>query len=283
MVDYINVNLYGNGTRGCHLRAEYITCPHYESCSLYKEGKCCCVTDLFSKYCPLGKISCADYGTKQSQKYYKGYNEVKADEKYHKLSRPSSCYLYTTKDFVCLSIPYITISVDNETNTLKIKDTTSLFGNPIVAVPLYELTNNNLYKICSAVPRTIFDNVPIKDYQNKVVPEFLIQLKTLLPDIYEKFVSEYSQYKTEFEDINYCGKRAYLATCNTDPELIYRDVHKNAFHFVKDSPTKMVCESYTTGFSPFGAKAYTVIIDVNDTMICEITDNKQVLRTTKFV
>ena len=42
----INVGLYGDGSRGARLRAEYIACDRAEECSLYKSGKCFNVTTL---------------------------------------------------------------------------------------------------------------------------------------------------------------------------------------------------------------------------------------------
>ena len=43
----ICAHLYGDGSRDCRLRAEYIRCNRAEECSAYKNGKCFCVTTLF--------------------------------------------------------------------------------------------------------------------------------------------------------------------------------------------------------------------------------------------
>lgn len=65
----INVALYGDGSRGARLRAEYIYCNHTQECSAYHEGKCLNVTIPFNRRCELGRVEKVDGGTKQSKRY----------------------------------------------------------------------------------------------------------------------------------------------------------------------------------------------------------------------
>ena len=283
MENYINVNLYGDGSRKVHLRAEYIYCEHCNECSLYKEGKCFNVTTPFGSYCSLGRVSKVDYGTKQSRKFYEADAKVRNDKKYHALEYPSknNIYLYTVGDKICLTLPYAHIKYNEETDEFSIDDRSSFFNSAFVAIPLDKFTNERIYKICKAQPRTLFDYTVIKDYAEKVVPEFIIQLKSSLPEKYEEFIDEHPEYRKDFKDINFVGKTAYLSTCSKDPNIIYKDTLGNNFHFLNDKT--LVCEEYRSAFLPFNGSGTRMDLRLTEKMTYKITDNNQVLETTKFV
>ena len=281
--NYINVDIYGAATRKAPARAEYLYCENYEQCSLYKEKKCFGKTTIFGKRCPFADISSVNLGcTPRSAKYIEGKNKVYADPKHSILSYPTNdIYVYTCGNNVFLNIPHVTIKKDSEQNLIVDRDPISLFGiSSIVQTTEDKITNKVLYEICSAIPRTFFENRPIKNYQAEYIPNFLIQLKKNLPNIYNRFVKEYPEYNKSFKDINFVGRKAYLSTCCPDPKITYTDSNGNEFHFMNEN--EIYCSSYKTAFLPFNSKESTLKMKVTDDMTVKITDNNQVLETTRF-
>ena len=280
--NHINVNIYGMATRKAPARAEYLYCENCEQCSLYKEKKCFGVTTFLGRRCPFSHISSVNLGcTTRSAKYVEGKNKVNADPMHSHLSYPTEkIYIYTCGNTILLNLPFIQIKKDSEGN-LSIDDTTSLFdlGN-IVATTKEKLTNKVLNNICSSVPRTFFENSPIKSYKTDDIPNFLIQLKRLLPDVYERFVEEYPEYNKSFKDINFVGRKAYLSTCCPDPKIVYKDRNGNEFHFMNEKT--IYCTTYHSAFIPFGGKECNLTMKVTEDMTVTITDNNQVLETTRF-
>lgn len=282
-MDYINVNLYGDGSRKVHLRAEYIYCDKCSECSLYKEGKCFNVTTPFGKSCPMGRVSRVDCGTKQSKKFYEMEAKVKKDEKYTAVQYPSknSVYLYIVGDTVLLTIPFIDIKYNTEERRVSIGDRAPFFNLDAKPIPLDQFTPKVILAICVAQPRTSFGYELIKDFPEEIVPEFIVQLKSVLPDKYEAFIAEYPKFRKDFKDIDFVGKTAYLITCNKDPKITYQDTLGNLFHFMNDKT--LVCDEYRSAFTPFNGSGAKMMMTPTDKMTCKITDNKQVLETTKFV
>ena len=278
--NHINVNIYGMATRKAPARAEYLYCENCEQCSLYKEKKCFGVTTFLGRRCPFSHISSVNLGcTTRSTKYVEGKKKVDADPMHSHLSYPrENIYIYTCGNIIFLNLPFIQIKKDSEGN-LSVDANSLLLGN-IVGTTKEKLTNKVLNSICSSVPRTLFENSPIKRYKTDDIPNFLIQLKRLLPDVYGRFVEEYPEYTMSFKDINFVGRKAYLSTCCPDPKIAYVDRNGNEFHFMNEN--EICCSSYKSAFLPFNAKESILRIRVTDDMTIKITDNNQVLETTWF-
>lgn len=67
--------------------------------------------------------------------------------------------------------------------------------------------NDFIHHVCIFEPRAMMGGI-IKSYQQEAVPEFLYQLKTYLPDIYNRFVQEYPEFSVK--EVNYVGKKPML-------------------------------------------------------------------------
>lgn len=276
MNNLININLYGDGSRNAKLRAEAIYCDRCEECSLYKRGLCCKLTAFLLPTCPIGTKNAYGHCTKQAKAYDKLYKETQAKPEYHKLKYPLDMCLETVGEDILLNLNFTCTSYKD--NVFKIENPT--FCNNIICMPKEVLTNDVLKNICEFIPRTMFDRAEIKDYQNKVVPNFINDLRTKLPDIYKRFISEYPQF-----DItpNYVGKRAKLSTVNTT--LTYHLKNYGDFHFEIPDYYKLyvVFDNYNSAFLPFKAKNTKLQFEVTDDMTIEITDNNQVTEWTIFV
>lgn len=269
----IYTGIYGLGKRGSPARIESIFCDNCENCSVYKKGKCFNVTIPFGKSCKFGKIETLQIGTDRSNKYHTERQKAKNDPTYSKLEYPND-YIALINDTVMLTVPHVYIHDDRDTGKLEISDP-MLFSNYPYYMKVEDFTIDFLARLLSFKPQAFMGGV-ITNYQDKIVPEFLLQLSKLFPEKYNLFVTEYPEYKKEF---NYIGKKAYIATCNKD--VVYHwDYPKAEYHFERDY---LVGKCGAGLGSPFGAKEYEIRVKVTDDLIVKITDNNQVLPDTKFV
>ena len=267
----ICAHLYGDGSRDCRLRAEYIRCNRAEECSAYKNGKCFCVTTLFGVRCPEGEITIVDGGTKRSKAFLRVQKEARINPAYGKLQYPSTNLITRIGEDAFLTVPYIWL----EDFGGRIHCADPHFSTNKLYIHADSLTPENVKNICEYVPRSMMGGV-IADYQSKTVPMFLHQLKVLFPEMYAAFQAAYPEYKIKAPD--WTGKFAKLATCNRAVE--YMDCHKNTFHFDGDY---IVCDSYNSAFAPFGAKRAEIRVKLSDEMQVRITDNQQVTSETVFI
>lgn len=275
MNNLINVNLYGDGSPSCRLRAEYVYCDYANECSAYKDGKCFCVTTPFNSKCKLGQVFGVDGGTKRAKSYNQVYNEAKANDKYGKLKYPTGAYIIRIGDKVRLELPYVNIDITEDGN-LELNERPFGRGNASLIININKLTADNIKRICDHLPKSLVGSVYIKNYQEKTIPMFLHQLGKLLPDKLNEFKTKYKDYI--IKPPSWIGEFAKLSTCNRDKT--YCDIHDNEFFFDGDY---IVCTNYRLSFAPFGAKETEIRVKVTDDMLVKITDNDQVIDGTIIV
>lgn len=268
----INVALYGDGSRGARLRAEYIYCNHTQECSAYHEGKCLNVTIPFNRRCELGRVEKVDGGTKQSKRYDTVTDAARHSPEYRKLRYPSYWYVIRIGDMAYLNLPYIDLKLDGS----RLNASTAIFTNQHLLVDRPMLTPDNLDNALGYKPRNMCGDI-IKGHADVIVPNFLHQFKRLFPVEYDRFVKEYPKY-AELSP-TFIGRCAKLATCN--PNCVYKDSSGNKF--TMEDGKRMVCKEYKSAFLPFAASKAEVIITLADDMTVKITDNAQVLDDTVFV
>ena len=273
MSEAICVNLYGDGSRDCRLRAEYVFCDYANECSAYREGTCFCVTSPFSRRCGVGTVHSRDGGTKRSKAFLNVRAQAKQHPKYAALKHPSGQYVAKIADKVFFNLPYVSLKVEND--CIIPGDHFAVLCNDTLLASVHLLTPENIKRICSEQPRAIMGGV-ITDYQRKTVPMFLFQLQKLFPDEYSAFCAMYPDYEVKPPD--WRGKYAKLITCNRAVE--YKDTANNVFRFDGDY---LVCDSYKSAFAPFKGSNTEVRIKATESMIVEIKDNAQVLPDTVFV
>lgn len=269
--NYICAHLYGDGSRDCRLRAEYIRCNRAEECSAYRNGKCFCVTTLFGVRCPNGEITIVDGGTKRSKAFLRVQKEARANPNYGKLQYPSTNLITRIGEDAFLTVSYTWL----EEFGGKIRCDDPHFSTNKLYISADKLTPENIKRICDFIPRAIMGGV-IRDYQDKTVPMFLHQLQALFPEKYAGFQEAYPDYKIKAPD--WRGRRAKLSSCNRNVE--YVDCHKNTFYFDGDY---IVCDCYESSFLPFRAKRAEIRVKLSDEMEVEIADNLQVTDETVFL
>lgn len=287
----IKVGLYG-GIGRVPLRAEVITCDHCESCDLYKKGYCLRVTAPFaSTNCKYGHLAKAQGYTERSYKYHAFEARWKADEAYGaKLKRPSGAIIANVGDYVYISVPFVCvdeITKDHRDYYAAIECASgkaylvhqpffSNNGGFILKEDIEDLSKNGLlYRIFNYVPRTLFENAKIENYQSRALPDFVMAFKRNLPELAERFFKAWPDFDYS---PNYVGKKVYV---NTLPKGIkIKDLNGNEY-IIGDGV--LTCEKYQSAFLPFDAKECEMTIKLDGSEIYEIKDNSEVGPDTKIV
>lgn len=279
----INVMLYGGFDKKTKNRAEIVMCDRCGNCSLYKKNQCLNVTTAFSHCCKFGKVNRVEGYTQRAMKRYEFDAKYKNDECYGKLQHPTDWRVAIMDDIVAFNLTYAICDKKRyndwkheweELENYNVREC-GLFGTGKYSyIPLEELTSEVLNKILSYIPRAIFDYNEIKDYQKKIVPNVLFELSKLLPDIYEKLVTDYPKYKEIAP--NFVGKYALIRSLADGTVL-----KDSSYEFIKEG-NYLVSKCWKSSFLPFRSKQAEVKIEITDDMEYEVTDNSQVDENTEF-
>lgn len=270
----IHVQLFGSGSRDSRLRAEYVYCDCAEQCSAFKDGKCYRTgSGLFSPRCKCGKTVSVDGGEKRSKKYGEVYTAAKNDDKYQKLNYPSNSSIIRIGDKAQIVLPNIDITIDN--GKLVVKDLVFITPQSVL-IDKELLTPDNLARICSFLPSTMFGDGVYYGYRDKIIPHFLFQLSKLFPKEYDSFVQSYTEYADLAPDFR--KMRAKLNTLDRSYPVV--DDRGNVFNFEGEY---LVCENYKNALLPFESYETYIKIKITDKMTARITDNRQVTSDTVLV
>jgi len=266
----INISIYGGrpifGGREVPRRAEIIYCDKHKSCSLYQKKQCLNVTAPFSGNCKYGRVVIEKGYTSRARKYGNLKRKYANDPAKNALSGPSNCKIAKIEDEIYINIPYVNFKKDGSiTNE-------AFCSNNTIWMHCSDFTVDFIKNICSLRPQAMMGGT-IKSYQEKEVPEFLLQLHTLLPTLYNNFINKYPEYSKPF---NYVGKKAYVRSLRNGIVL-----KKDGTDFIIKG-NKLVCDKYKILFSPFNAGLWHIESTITDDMVAEITSNDQVDCNTIF-
>lgn len=284
----ICVNLYGGkslfGRREVPLEADEIFCDNAENCTLYEERKCLCCRTVFGRKCPNGNVITTNGYTSRARKYLEFRSKYTNDETYNKLNYPSANYFAVIGDKYWFKLTYVVARKANERDDRSrinewgyIIDNSVSFASSEFIVPCDEMNIDMLEKVLSYVPRTFFGCDIITDYQEKIVPRILNDMKKKAPNLYAQFTEKYPEYKGQDYAPNYVGMWAYTKTIKNGAFI--KDCHGND-GVIKDG--KIYCDTFSKGFVPFNGKSATVVVEIKDDDTYKITDNSQVDENTKF-
>lgn len=281
----INVDLYGGkgifGGREKPLEADEIFCDRFDQCTFYKEGKCLRCRSFCSPTCKFGINNIVKGYTSRAMKYRDFKIKYQSDEVYNKLSYPKKL-VAVMGDTLYMNLKFTLVHKRRETDEKWRRDVDGYiisevgFGSGDVFIPLNEVTDDLLYAIFSYKPHAMMGGV-IEDYQKKVVPEVLQDLKKVAPDIYNNFISKHPEY-----DIapNYIGKKAYVNSLKPNTKFKYKGCewfYDGEYVSTKNFDIGL----YSPWFSD-GVKHSDVRMKVTDKMLFEINDNLIVDEDTKF-
>ena len=281
----INVSLYGGksifGGKESPLEADTIFCNISDKCTFYKDNKCLRCRQIFAPTCLFGQVVTTKGYTSRAQKYYSFKNKYEQDEVYGKLEYPSKS-IAVMDDTLYMNLKYTLVRKRRDTDEKWRKDVEGYFISEVgfcrgdVFLPLNEVTNTLLYAIFSYKPHAMMGDI-IEDYQKKVVPDILQDMRKVAPELYKKFISEYPQY--DFTP-NYIGKKAYINSLKPNTKFYYKNrvwVYDGEYI----STTNFDLGLSSPWWNQTNDRAY-VRIKVNDKMTFEINDNSIVDDDTKF-
>lgn len=278
----INVGLYGGkglfGGKETPLEADIIYCDTADKCSLYKEGKCLNCRQFGGTRCQKGAVTTVRGYTSRARKYGEFRNTYRNDETYGKLSYPSN-YAALIDDTLYLKLLYTGVRKPNkndmpyEVNQWGYIIQDAVFSNGTFFININEMDIDFLAKILSYKPRALMGG-EIKDYQEKVVPNIVNELKKVVPTLYKGLIEKYPQYNKE---PNYVGRYAYMKTLVDGSVLT--DCHGN--RAVKQGDT-LYCEKFTKGFVPFDGEVAECTIKIGDKQKYKVTNNSQCDENTIF-
>lgn len=278
----ISVDLYGGksmfGGRETPLEADIIYCDCFDKCSFYENKQCLKCRSFLGSTCKRGKVNTVKGYTSKAKKYYSFKQKYESDEMYNKLHYPSNWAVGLIEDCLILNLKYTHVrEARDKDSAYMIHDGYVILDgailNNVFQIPLNNLTISLLNHILSFKPRNIMGG-EITDYQNKVVPDIICELKRLVPNLYDKLIETYPQYNIE---PNYIGKFAYIRTMTEGSVLT--DCHGNKA-ILRDG--KLICDSYTKGFVPFRGASAKCEIEIGEDQTYQITDNSQCNENTRF-
>lgn len=286
-MDKINVNLYGGksifGKRETRLEADEIYCDSYEKCSFYKKGMCLNCRTFIGDHCKKGVVNTIEGYTSKAKKYSEFYSKYKNDSVYAKLHYPSNTITVARiDDYLWLNTTYVAVrkatEQDKSDYRFKINEwgyiiTTSIYSTGYIHIPMSDITVDFLNAILSYVP-CHYGKVAV-EYQQNIVPNIVTELKEIFPEIYKELIEKYPHYK-DYEP-NYIGKYAFISTMVNGCTLTDKMGNKA---LLKDG--KLYLDEYKGSLLPFGGKHMSAVIEVDEQMVYQITDNSQCDRNTRF-
>ena len=281
IMDKINVDLYNTFSNKNKCRAEVVLCDKYADCSLYKNGKCMNVTAPFSQRCINGTVNKIEGYTMRSSKYNSFVDKFRSDECYSKLGNPKNDWgIAIVGDYIALHLIYLEVSYKKQVWKTKEWITTdkpviqhSVFCHSTSFIKKEDLTCELIVEILNSDAMNVMGRL-ITEYSNKIVPNVLYDMETLMPELYNQVIEEDPNLKELTP--NFVGRYAYCSSIKDG--TIIRDNYGNKF--IKEKG-KLICDSYNT-FLPFESKLARIEIDITEKMLFKVEDNSQVDKETIF-
>ena len=276
----INVNLYGGkslfSSKETPLEADVIYCDSCNECSLYKEEKCLNCRSVFGIKCDRGKVETSIGYTSRARKYLEFRNKYENDEVYNKLSYPNN-YVWLIGDILYLKLVYTRVTKPKKEDEYLankfgyvIEDG---YGSSVFSINKSDINIDLFANIFSYTPRAFMGGI-IKDYQDKIVPNVINELKKVVPKIYHKLLLKYPEFDRE---PNYIGRYAFLKTLVDGSEVV--DCHGNKA--IKQGNI-LYCKNFTKGFVPFDGESAECTIKIKEKQKYKITNNEQCDENTLF-
>lgn len=288
-MEKINVNLYGGkgilGGKETPLEADEIYCDIYNECSFYKEGKCLRCRSFLAPTCKFGHNRTIKGYTSRAAKYYEFKSKYTSDNVYAKLHYPTKL-VAVIGDFIYMNLKFTLVRKKREdeertfsrayrcVNGYEITEVGFCSGDCFI--PLQDLTNELLFGIFSYKPQAMMGG-EITDYQKKIVPDILQDLRKIHPKIYSDFVKEHPEY--DFSP-NYIGKKAYIYSLKPNTNFRYKG--NDWFYDGEFVYTDSLDIGLSSPWWSNGVKTTSVKIKVTEKMTIEISDNSIVDDDTIF-
>lgn len=302
----VTVDLYGGKPvfgkgKEKPLRAHEVWCSLPGSkteCPFRAKGKCLCVTSGFSSTrCPYGKTTVIRGYTSRAKKYLEFRRRYEEDPAYSTLDQPSGDAFHVARigGYVAIAMPYTNVAYDPQRR--RADDDAYRYGrngNVIVAaedvgffslcdrvwIPVEDIDASVFVALGKLVPRERYNRVKIKEYQEKVVPAMIEELRLEWPEMYDEVIAQCPEMAGR--QVDHRGRKALILTLR-DGIAIRMDSSVRKDEFVLDTKAAtLTCTGYhdslILGLGSVRARGdATLILHVREGDEIEIQDNSWVV------
>jgi hypothetical protein len=273
-------NIFGKGKKSDLASVHTIECE-FKECPLKAQGFCICRNNILRPHkCYYGSNITENSPSRRS-KSYRQWLQVKKtlDQEYNRyLNAPPEKLAYI-KDYV-----YLPYSFMNMNKKINFNSHGGLFNNGDSLLHKDNWGIETLLQIVDFIPRAIFDYSEIKDYQQKIIPLFVMHLKEIDLELYKELIKERPKLDVT---PNFVGRKAYLNTLNYPFEYNTRKDEYNV-HIKYDGKTLKTNSLYA--FEPTWSeisrnkiKELDICVIPEDDYVIVIQDNSWVNNNTKFL
>lgn len=244
---------------------EYVECEKTDKCPLYKDGKCACYRYLLGKNqtCPNGKWVRKEGFTKRANSFFRFAKEV--EKNYAPTATEYKEKIALVAGYVFIPLPYL---------EGQYKDFDGVVNGHFI--PQEEFNEDMIERLVSFVPRSWIGMNPIREYEQRYLPIFILQLKEEMPLLYELWAKKYPYTAKDYGDIKPIGRTAYVSTL---PDGVLSGGWEKKGDVLINNTYKNILFS-----GSFGSKKETrVVVDIQDDMKVKIDENISVCADTKYV
>jgi len=259
-----------NGKAECTI----LSCSNSENCGMYKRGECTMLAIISGDRCPYGKKSFEKGFTPKANNFRRWIKDRRELYKDYlgKLSYPTNV-MARVGDYVYL--PYSLIEM-NESVPFLSKSGFMLSGNRFL---LFEnFTIKNIISICDFRPMALFAYEEITAYQEKSVPNFLLHLSEVFPEIYAELSTTYPRAARIVKSLTHKGREAVLKTLNPNVGA-FVDIHGASWVWDGEFLTSTNSKASFMIVNKFSE----IRVKPNDNCKIVITDEAQVNKDTVFL
>lgn len=250
-------------------KSTVIRCNNDNNCGFHKRGECLIqyTTGLFNFHgrCLYGNRQVYAGFSPRSSKYY---SWMKDQEKRYDgipfLNKPTRISI--VKDYVALPYFYL----DMYENFPFEKEIT-------LSVKKEDFTVENIIKIIHFIPKTLFGNNEIPDYQEKIVPKILKHLSEEMPDLFSWVIAADGYAKKMFAEFTNIGRKAILETLTPNVGE-FKDIHGGLWKW----NGKVLTSTNSHASFLLVSKFKELIVTPEEKQVVAITDEGQVNDNTVF-
>lgn len=255
-----------------------ISCNNKENCTLFGRGECVLLGfGLFDRFtCPYGKKYVETGLTKRAAKNWKWCSdrEKKYNDIHGSLKKPTAA-MARIGDMVYL--PYNFLNM-NKKLPFETHGSWFVSGDKFLQFEYFEKPET-IKEIITFKPYAMVGG-EIKDYQDKVIPEFVNHLKENFPEIFN--ASNIDECLVEYiERFSNIGRKAYIKTLKVGCKIWKKNYQNEPWIW---DGTFLTCKNYSISF-PITRDYENVSVKMvpKEYGVIEITSEDQVFEGTKFL
>ena len=191
-----------------HAKAYIIKCGNSENCDLFKKGQCAWKPTFGFTRCPHGTYQELQGPTKRARSIGEWVRKLREEYKGVPYIKEPVDKIAVVGDYIYA--PYSHANMNEKVPYLS-KGGAFMSGSDLIKKE--DWTLETIQKIIDFVPYALFGGA-ITDYQQKIVPKFLLHLEEVMPGMYSELIKVRPEYLVRYNLINknHVGRKALLKT-----------------------------------------------------------------------